>query len=72
MPVMEIDVAGSIEQNGYFCAVPLTQTNSWLCAPTTTEEFPAWFKIQASLAQEKCCVGYCDALIRLSRPINWF
>lgn len=44
MPVMEIDVAGSAEQNGYFCAVPLTQLNSWLCALTATKESPAWLK----------------------------
>lgn len=44
VPVMEIDVAESAEQNVYFCAIPVTQLNSWLCALTATEESPAWLK----------------------------
>lgn len=49
MPVMEIDVAESIEQNSYFCAVPVTEMNSWLCTLTTTKEFPAWLKSETAL-----------------------
>lgn len=49
MPVMEIDVAGSAEQNGYFCAVPVTQLNSCLCALTATEESPEWLKSETAV-----------------------
>lgn len=45
---MEIDAAGSVEQNSYFCAVPVTEMNSWLCA-LTTKEFPAWLKSETAL-----------------------
>lgn len=43
VPVMEVDVAGSAEQNGYFCAALVTQLSSWFCALTATEGSPAWF-----------------------------
>lgn len=49
MPVMEIDVAGSAEQNGYFCAVTLTELNSWLGTLTATKESPAWLKSERTV-----------------------
>jgi len=51
VPVVEIDVAGSAEQNSYFCAVPVTQLNSWPCTLTATEESPAWLKSERAVHQ---------------------
>lgn len=62
VPVVEIDVAESAVQNGYFCA--LTQLNSWPCALTATKESPTWLK--GERAVHKSCVAWDITMTRSS------
>lgn len=71
VPVMEVDVAGSAEQNGYFCAATVRQLNSCFCAVTASEGSPAWIMSERAVNNEICMRG-CNVQIRPPSSFNFF
>lgn len=69
--LMEVDVAGSAEENGYFCAATVTQLNSCFCALTATKGSPAWLMSERAVNNE-ICMRCCNAQIRSSTSFNFF